>query len=118
MRHLMYGDDSSRNSFIASATDFYGHNDLDIVSLFLRSASSYIYTSIFRSLKCQLTVLAGLLINSTLKISRGNGALTFDENKAHFTLWALMKSPLLIVSLFNREIVSLPLANFGSRALT
>ncbi|KAL4254007.1 Alpha-galactosidase, partial [Pleurotus pulmonarius] len=47
------------NSFITQATDFYGHNDLDILQL-------------------------------------GNGDLTFDEAKSHFTAWALMKSPLLM----------------------
>ncbi|THG95884.1 hypothetical protein EW026_g5838 [Hermanssonia centrifuga] len=47
------------NSFITSATDFYGRNDLDMLQL-------------------------------------GNGGLTFDEAKSHFTSWALMKSPLLI----------------------
>lgn len=26
----------------------------------------------------------------------GNGALTFEENRSHFALWAAMKSPLLI----------------------
>ena len=26
----------------------------------------------------------------------GNGGLTFDEAKSHFTAWALMKSPLLV----------------------
>ncbi|KAF9547552.1 glycoside hydrolase family 27 protein, partial [Agrocybe pediades] len=52
------------NSFYASATDFYGHNDLDIVSLI----STY----------------------------AGNGDLTYEEAKSHFTAWALMKSPLLI----------------------
>ncbi|KXN84638.1 putative alpha-galactosidase B [Leucoagaricus sp. SymC.cos] len=29
-------------------------------------------------------------------INHGNGAMTFDEQKAHFTAWALMKSPLVI----------------------
>ncbi|KAJ7204509.1 glycoside hydrolase superfamily [Mycena pura] len=47
------------NSFITQATDFYGHNDMDMLQL-------------------------------------GNGGLTFDEAKSHFTAWALMKSPLLI----------------------
>lgn len=28
----------------------------------------------------------------------GNGQLTYEEQKSHFTAWALMKSPLLIVS--------------------
>ncbi|KAF8068659.1 glycoside hydrolase family 27 protein [Lyophyllum atratum] len=49
----------NQNSFITSATDFYGRNDMDILEV-------------------------------------GNGDLTFDEAKAHFTAWALMKSPLLI----------------------
>ncbi|KAJ7185889.1 glycoside hydrolase superfamily [Mycena filopes] len=47
------------NSFITQATDFSGHNDMDMLQL-------------------------------------GNGGLTFDEAKSHFTAWALMKSPLLI----------------------
>lgn len=46
-------------SFIASTTDFYGHNDMDMLQL-------------------------------------GNGGLTFEEAKSHFTAWALSKSPLLI----------------------
>ncbi|KAI0716313.1 glycoside hydrolase family 27 protein [Earliella scabrosa] len=52
----------NQNSFIAWASDFYGHNDLDIAS------SPFI----------------------------GNGDITFDEAKTHFTAWAFMKSPLLI----------------------
>ena len=27
---------------------------------------------------------------------RGNGGLTHEESKSHFTAWALMKSPLLV----------------------
>jgi len=46
-------------SFITQATDFYGHNDLDMLEI-------------------------------------GNGDLTYDEAKTHFTAWALVKSPLLI----------------------
>ncbi|KAF8068658.1 glycoside hydrolase family 27 protein [Lyophyllum atratum] len=49
----------NRNSFIAWASDFYGHNDMDILEV-------------------------------------GNGDLTYDEAKSHFTAWALLKSPLLI----------------------
>ncbi|KAF5310934.1 hypothetical protein D9619_008250 [Psilocybe cf. subviscida] len=49
----------TRNSFISWASDFYGHNDMDILEV-------------------------------------GNGDLTYEESKAHFTAWALMKSPLLI----------------------
>ncbi|THH03980.1 hypothetical protein EW146_g10301 [Bondarzewia mesenterica] len=33
---------------------------------------------------------------SVLPDDRGNGDLTFEESKTHFTAWALMKSPLLI----------------------
>ncbi|KAL5523373.1 hypothetical protein ACEPAF_1640 [Sanghuangporus sanghuang] len=47
------------NSFITMATDFYGHNDLDMLQI-------------------------------------GNGDMTVDEVKSHFTAWAFMKSPLLI----------------------
>jgi len=47
------------NSFITQGTDFFGHNDMDMLQL-------------------------------------GNGGLTFDEAKSHFTAWALMKSPILI----------------------
>ncbi|KAG6822635.1 hypothetical protein H0H92_013126, partial [Tricholoma furcatifolium] len=47
------------NSFITQASNFYGHNDMDMLQL-------------------------------------GNGGLTYEESKSHFTAWALMKSPLLI----------------------
>ncbi|KAJ7918506.1 glycoside hydrolase, partial [Mycena leptocephala] len=47
------------NSFITQATDFSGHNDMDMLQL-------------------------------------GNGGLTFEEAKSHFTAWALAKSPLLL----------------------
>ncbi|KAI0055502.1 glycoside hydrolase family 27 protein [Artomyces pyxidatus] len=49
----------NQNSFITWASDFYGHNDMDMLEI-------------------------------------GNGNLTYDEQKSHFTAWALMKSPLLI----------------------
>ncbi|KJA21424.1 glycoside hydrolase family 27 protein [Hypholoma sublateritium FD-334 SS-4] len=49
----------NQNSFYSWASDFYGHNDLDMLEV-------------------------------------GNGNITFDEAKSHFTAWALMKSPLLI----------------------
>ncbi|THV04195.1 glycoside hydrolase family 27 protein [Dendrothele bispora CBS 962.96] len=49
----------NRNSFITWASDFSGHNDMDILEV-------------------------------------GNGNLTVDEAKSHFTAWALMRSPLLI----------------------
>ncbi|EGO03622.1 glycoside hydrolase family 27 protein [Serpula lacrymans var. lacrymans S7.3] len=49
----------NQNSFITWASDFYGHNDMDILEV-------------------------------------GNGALTYEETKSHFTAWAMMKSPLLI----------------------
>ncbi|TFY73767.1 hypothetical protein EWM64_g10245, partial [Hericium alpestre] len=65
----------NQNSFITWASDFYGHNDMDILEV-------------------------------------GNGDLTFDEAKSHFTSWALLKSPLLIgtdlttISKENLEILS------------
>ncbi|KAG8216892.1 glycoside hydrolase family 27 protein [Butyriboletus roseoflavus] len=49
----------NQNSFYTWATDFYGHNDMDMLEI-------------------------------------GNGDLTYDEMKTHFTAWALMKSPLLL----------------------
>ncbi|KAF5314739.1 hypothetical protein D9611_007253 [Ephemerocybe angulata] len=49
----------NRNSFISWASDFFGHNDMDMLEV-------------------------------------GNGDLTYDEAKSHFTAWALMKSPLVI----------------------
>ncbi|KXN84641.1 putative alpha-galactosidase B [Leucoagaricus sp. SymC.cos] len=52
------------NSFITQATDFYGRNDLDMVT------DEYFLS--------------------------GNGGLTYEEAKSHFTAWALMKSPLLV----------------------
>ncbi|KAF8191770.1 glycoside hydrolase family 27 protein [Pholiota molesta] len=62
----------NQNSFYSWASDFYGHNDLDILEV-------------------------------------GNGDLTFEEAKSHFTAWAFMKSPLLIVRLpsITAETVSL-----------
>ncbi|EIM88748.1 glycoside hydrolase family 27 protein [Stereum hirsutum FP-91666 SS1] len=54
------------NSFIAWANNFYGHNDMDIV----------------------LTMRG--------RPHSGNGDLSYEEAKSHFTAWALMKSPLLI----------------------
>ncbi|KAL5531074.1 hypothetical protein ACEPAG_3950 [Sanghuangporus baumii] len=47
------------NSFITTAIDFYGQNDLDYLQI-------------------------------------GNGGLTLDESKSHFTAWALTRSPLFI----------------------
>jgi len=49
----------NQNSFYTWATDFYGHNDMDMLEV-------------------------------------GNGDLTYEETKTHFTAWALMKSPLFI----------------------
>ncbi|KAJ3570855.1 hypothetical protein NP233_g4130 [Leucocoprinus birnbaumii] len=49
----------NQNSFISWASDFFGHNDMDMLEI-------------------------------------GNGDLTFDESKTHFTAWALNKSPLII----------------------
>jgi len=49
----------NQNSFISWASDFFGHNDMDMLEI-------------------------------------GNGDLTFEESKTHFTAWALSKSPLII----------------------
>ncbi|KAK0444019.1 glycoside hydrolase family 27 protein [Armillaria borealis] len=49
----------NQNSFHAWASDFHGHNDMDILEV-------------------------------------GNKGLSYEESKTHFTVWALMKSPLLI----------------------
>ncbi|KAI6002618.1 glycoside hydrolase family 27 protein, partial [Pisolithus orientalis] len=74
----------NQNSFYSWASNFYGHNDMDMVS-------------------------SGI----------GNGNLTYEESKTHFTAWALMKSPLLIGTdletasnqtieiLTNREIIAI-----------
>ncbi|CAE6406157.1 unnamed protein product [Rhizoctonia solani] len=64
------------NSFITSSTDYYGRNDLDMLQMLVCLATwySYIY----------------LILNS------GNGDLTYEEKKSHWTAWALMKSPLFI----------------------
>ncbi|KAJ7153811.1 glycoside hydrolase family 27 protein [Mycena filopes] len=51
----------NQNSFYSSASDFYGHGDLDMLEV-------------------------------------GNGDLTFEEAKAHFTAWSFLKSPLLILA--------------------
>jgi alpha-galactosidase len=55
-------------SFIATASNFYGRNDLDMLEVG----------------------------NTNQGTPPGN--LTFDEAKSHFTAWALLKSPLLIGS--------------------
>jgi len=52
---------------------------------------------IYVSLKCKSSLERKLIVNLQLQ-PRGNGDLTFEESKSHFTAWALMKSPLLIVS--------------------
>jgi hypothetical protein len=31
-------------------------------------------------------------------MNSGNGGMNFEESKSHFTAWALMKSPLVMVS--------------------
>ncbi|EIW78698.1 glycoside hydrolase family 27 protein [Coniophora puteana RWD-64-598 SS2] len=49
----------NQNSFITWASDFYGHNDMDMLEI-------------------------------------GNAGLNYEEQKTHFTAWALMKSPLFI----------------------
>ncbi|KAH9478773.1 putative alpha-galactosidase B [Psilocybe cubensis] len=65
----------NENSFIATATDFYGRNDMDILFFFVPR--------------------------------RGNGDLTYEEQKSHFTAWALMKSPLLILATVTEQTLSI-----------
>ncbi|KAF8961765.1 glycoside hydrolase family 27 protein [Flammula alnicola] len=67
----------NENSFFAFASDFYGHNDLDIV----RNAS----------------------------ITQGNGNLTFEEAKSHFTAWAFMNTTTeeTLTILKNTEIIAI-----------
>ncbi|KXN84636.1 putative alpha-galactosidase B [Leucoagaricus sp. SymC.cos] len=69
----------NKNSFISWASDFSGHNDMDMLEI-------------------------------------GNGDLTFEESKTHFTAWALNKSPLIILTkatnetleiLMNHEIIAI-----------
>ncbi|TFK37979.1 glycoside hydrolase family 27 protein [Crucibulum laeve] len=83
----------NQNSFYSWASDFYGHNDMDILEV-------------------------------------GNGDLTYEESKSHFTAWALMKSPLLIGTelatasketleiLTNREILAINQDNVVGTAIT
>jgi hypothetical protein len=42
---------------------------------------------------------------------RGNGDLTYDEAKSHFTAWAFMKSPLLIVRVSPLTLIRLYLSS-------
>ncbi|EME38419.1 glycoside hydrolase family 27 protein [Dothistroma septosporum NZE10] len=53
-------------SFQYWATDFYGHNDMDILEV------------------------------GNTGVGTPPGNLTYEESKSHFTAWALMKSPLII----------------------
>lgn len=53
-------------SFVSSATDFYGRNDFDILEV------------------------------GNYGQGEPHGNMTFEEEKSHFTAWALLKSPLLI----------------------
>ncbi|KAI3612636.1 glycoside hydrolase family 27 protein [Moniliophthora roreri] len=59
----------NENSFITWASDFYGHNDMDILEV-------------------------------------GNEGLNFEEAKTHFTAWAFLKSPLLILPTVTDEMLS------------
>lgn len=77
------------------ATDFSGHNDLDYVSC----SSPIIFRAFIdntpASNVCFEDNAIDLYANIYLLYS-GNGNLTLDEAKSHFTAWALMKSPLFI----------------------
>lgn len=60
------------------------------------------WCDVFRniSLKCTFLFLRmePYCTDSLAATCSGNGYLWYDESKTHFTAWALMKSPLLIVS--------------------
>lgn len=43
-----------------------------------------------------MIVLPLALTLCTLQLEIGNGNLAYDEAKTHFTVWALVKAPLLI----------------------
>ncbi len=45
---------------------------------------------------CKRTVV--IRVDNGLQLEVGNGDLTYEESKTHFTVWSFMKSPLLIVS--------------------
>ncbi|KAG6902160.1 hypothetical protein C0995_003634 [Termitomyces sp. Mi166 len=64
------------NSFITQATDFGGRNDLDMLQL---------YVSLYSCNGIKL-----------IHEYSGNGNLAHEEEKSHFTAWALMKSPLFL----------------------
>ncbi|KAL1592691.1 hypothetical protein SLS60_011107 [Paraconiothyrium brasiliense] len=87
-------------SFQYWATDFYGHNDLDLLEV------------------------------GNVGQGEPHGNLTFDEAKSHFTAWALLKNPLFISTnlanvsmemieiLRNRDIIKInqdPIIGEGSR---
>jgi len=51
-------------------------------------------------------MVSPLVVSSYSSSYSGNGDLTYEETKSHFTAWALMKSPLLIGT--NVRIVNMP----------
>lgn len=91
---------------------------MDIVCaarLFLLALRTFVHVLIafvecLYSLKCTFNFAVTLILDFRLLIEwglrwrlrlliySGNGDLTYEESKAHFTAWAFMKSPLLIVS--------------------
>ncbi|OCB87833.1 glycoside hydrolase [Sanghuangporus baumii] len=87
------------NSFITMATDFYGQNDLDYVDDLNASWPSITNTINFNSFITMATDFYGQNDLDYLQIiihASGNGGLTLEESKSHFTAWALMRSPLFI----------------------
>lgn len=71
---------------------------MDIVSESFWSISTAVdVCELSCSSKCNVSTAASFPALLTQNFS-GNGDLTYEEAKSHFTAWSLMKSPLLIVS--------------------
>lgn len=95
------------NSFRLNYVDFWGHNDAVSDSILptihfefpttnekfpsLGYARRYLVLQQFSEPSTSLKANPEPLL-----ILVGNGALTTEENRSHFALWAAMKSPLLI----------------------
>lgn len=93
LSNSLYKDSISSNAFFASASDFYGHNDMDMVGVFAFDRDLHTDIAIARSVRRHC-----LLPCWSQSVYSGNGYMWYDEWKTHFTAWALMKSPLVIVS--------------------
>ena len=78
-----------------------------------------IYMNVYKldfSCNCEISGFfrRGFLETSSFFIQRGNGGLTYEESKSHFTAWALMKSPLLVRCLLSIFFRSLSIHQIGT----